>query len=472
MFKSSKIPVLVVGDVMLDEIWVTSVDRVSPEAPVPIGLITNRVATLGGAANVALNCSNLFDQVSLIGVVGNDLNGLRVRELCSESNIDFRHITSESVQTTNKTRIVGNGQQIVRLDDEAVCSLGDAESVVDLVISVSHEFGLVIFSDYDKGSLYHCQKMIEHCVRQGIPTMVDPKSADFSRYMGCDFIKPNLKEFNATCKFEGLDYEEAQMATDILSKFSIKNLIVTKSSEGISHYGDNSEQNHFSATALDVFDVTGAGDTVLAALGFALTNGVGIKEALRVASLAAGYVVGVKGTAGITLDVMNTIDGNFMPKELKILSFDELLEVRNVATARNKSLVMTNGCFDILHPGHLHYLKECSLRGDILVVLLNSDSSIAKLKGPKRPINSECFRATMLSYLDFVDYIYIFNDVTPVQVYASVTPDVLVKGGDYIATELVGYHEVNASGGTVEIVDLVDGFSTTKSLNRILERYQ
>ena len=454
--------ILVFGDIMLDTYYEGNVKRISPEAPVPIVKISQIKNVLGGAANVAANISSLGGISYLIGVCGNDDKYILVSDLLNKCSI--RHsIIKTKYPTIVKSRVVAGNQQIVRFDYECdEMSLSDEEcSVLERQIDLLlPECDLVIISDYAKGlcSERMCQRLIAKAKIENKLVIVDPKGKNWTKYQGAYIITPNLKEY-ADIVGSMISNENDSIlgpSSFILSKYQISHLLVTRSEKGMTLVSSDTVC-HIKTDAREVFDVSGAGDTVIASLAVSLTLGASAVEAAKFANKAAGVVVGKRGTASVTLEELtNTCNDG------KIVKSTELEKLVIKLREKSQKIVFTNGCFDILHRGHIGYLKEASNYGDILIVGLNSDSSIQKLKGPSRPINIQDDRAYMLAAYDFISYVVIFDEETPYNIISIIRPDVLIKGGDYELENVVGREFANET----IILPFVQGYSTSNIIKK------
>ncbi|MEM6995663.1 MAG: bifunctional D-glycero-beta-D-manno-heptose-7-phosphate kinase/D-glycero-beta-D-manno-heptose 1-phosphate adenylyltransferase HldE [Myxococcota bacterium] len=458
--------VLVVGDIMLDRWFHGRVRRISPEAPVPVVQVQREHESLGGSANVAANIAGLGARCTLAGMVGRDAGQQRLRSLLAAQHIETALVETDR-PTTTKARVLGDHQQVVRLDFEESGAFegtqGDA--LLAACRPVLDEAGLLILSDYGKGVCTPavCQALIEAAKERGVPVLVDPKTTDWSRYAGATLVTPNFKEL---CEVLGRsiandDREVEAHAPALIERFGLKGVLVTRSEQGMTLMRGQ-EALHIGTEARDVFDVTGAGDTVIGTLGTALAASVAMPDAVRLANRAAGVVVARAGSVPITLGALQDaahdigVGNELAPRETLLARLDR-------ERARGRSIVFTNGCFDVLHRGHLTYLRKAKALGDRLVVAINTDASVRRLKGPKRPVNAEGDRALMLASLAFVDYVCAFDEDTPADLIAAVKPDVLVKGGDYRLEEVVGREHA----GKVVLIDFVDGYSSSAIIDRM-----
>jgi D-beta-D-heptose 7-phosphate kinase/D-beta-D-heptose 1-phosphate adenosyltransferase len=465
----SQLKVLVVGDIMLDRYIHGDVERISPEAPVPVIRHARRYERAGGAANVAMNLAGLGCQTFLAGFWGNDAEQTELAAILSRVGIDTVGVVSSSLPTISKTRIVGRTQQLLRLDIESRDTPLPAEArrleerATELVTKVH----AVILSDYAKGALTNalCEAVIRAARTTGIPILADPKTPDFSKYTGATTVCPNLGELSAATGVPAHKTEALLAAGQALvTEHDLKFLTVTMSEKGISVLRPAGQGIfHSPARAREVFDVSGAGDTVIATLAASLAGSLPIETAVELANLAAGIVVGKVGTVPIAsheLVAALTPSTNLTAGE-KILDLDRIkLRVAEWRSS-GETIVFTNGCFDLLHVGHIALLEDCRRFGSKLILGLNADASVCRLKGPTRPIVSERERARVMAALAAVDAVVLFEEDTPLELIRALRPDVLVKGGDYTIDTVVGHEEVIAHGGRVEIVPTVEGFSTT-----------
>ncbi len=452
--------VLVYGDVMLDRYWHGDASRISPEAPVPVVNVSSIESRPGGAANVAKNIAALGGQVSLCGLVGDDEAGIALRDCLSQSKVDCCFQTTD-FPTITKLRVLGANQQLIRMDFEKIREpeFDDAVLIAQYIEKLKTA-QVVVLSDYSKGALCHVEKIIQLAASAGVPILIDPKHKDYRRYTGATLLTPNRKEFEAVvgpCRDLAMVIQKAR---ELLREINIKALLVTLGKDGMVLVELHKEALHFHAKARDVFDVTGAGDTVIAVLAATLAAGDELSSAVELANVAAGVVVGRIGTQAIT--VTDLQDALFSHLEFSsVLTQEQLPTVIAQARARGEKVVMTNGCFDILHVGHVEYLAKAKALGDRLLIAVNDDASVSRLKGDERPFNTLEARMTLLAALGVVDWVVPFSEDTPAQLIQSVLPDVLVKGGDYKMHEIAGHDVVLKNGGHVTTIPLVPGFSTT-----------
>ena len=463
----SKSNVLVFGDVMLDRYVSGSVDRVSPEAPVPVLKPIKEEIRLGGAANVALNLSSLGSKVSIIGISGKDSSSSQISNLLKENKIK-NEIVKSNLPTITKLRLLSSKQQLLRVDNEEEFTKEDwnsAKQRFDKSIALNSN-NLLIISDYGKGTLQDIPGLIKKAKKFKKIVLVDPKGNNFSKYKGADVITPNFSEFIGEVGAVKSEREITTKAKSLINSLKLGALLVTRGPEGMTLFNKEKGKvirSDFPTQAQEVFDVSGAGDTVIASIAAALSTGLDITSAVKLANVAAGIVVGKSGTATASI---SEIEAHFTGEGL-VYSLKEAKKHSAMLRNNGKKVVFTNGCFDILHAGHVHYLEQAKELGDELVVGLNSDSSVKTLKGNGRPINNLEQRAKVLSSLQCVDRIVYFSDETPINLIKEIKPDVLVKGGDYKVKEVVGHKEIKSWGGRVKIIPLVPGLSTTNIIKKL-----
>lgn len=470
--------VVCLGDIMLDRYVYGRVDRISPEAPIPVIAVDREASMLGGVGNVARNVAALGGNASLLAAIGPDDAGHEVLRLIEEEDhIEPDLVTDTARVTTVKTRFVAGAQQLLRADQEVALPLSNTclEEIVSAARAQMQGAGAVVLSDYAKGCLSDdvLQAIIQVARDMKLPVIVDPKSADFSRYSGATLIKPNLKELalatGLPCDTDASVLEAAQLA---LTHANADAILVTRSQDGMTLVRKTDgapHTDHFPARALEVFDVSGAGDTVLAALGLAIASGADLATASGIANAAAGLVVAKVGTAVVyPNELMHAVHSADVSKaEDKICNLAEALDRADKWRAQGQSVGFTNGCFDLVHPGHLSLLRQSRAQCDRLVVGLNSDTSVKQLKGESRPLQGETARALVLASLEDVDMVVIFSEETPLELITALKPDVLVKGADYTVETVVGSDVVLANGGRVVLAELVEGQSTTKTISRM-----
>jgi D-beta-D-heptose 7-phosphate kinase/D-beta-D-heptose 1-phosphate adenosyltransferase len=465
------LPVLVIGDVMLDQYVWGEVERISPEAPVPVIRATQRDEKPGGAANVAMNLAALGACVTLIGFAGADREQSSLESLLAEQGIESTFISTPHVSTTSKLRIISGHQQMMRLDVDPVSPFGteDYARLKQRALAAIDRTSVVLLSDYAKGTLTEevCQSVIMEASRRKIPVLVDPKHRDFRRYRGATSICPNAKELSVATgePMQNLDCLLAA-GQSLIPSLGLEFMAVTLGEKGIALLRHDS-RIHAPAVVRQVYDVSGAGDTVIAVLALALGCHVPMQTAIEIANAAAGIVVNKIGTVPVQrrelLGVLATNSPTLVQE--KVMELDLLVAQVAAWRSSGKRIVFTNGCFDILHIGHIHLLEEARRKGDRLIVGLNSDESVRDLKGASRPIIGQGERAQVLAALSAVNAVIVFRERTPLRLIEAIRPDVLVKGGDYTQERIVGAREVRAWGGRVEIVPLVGGVSTTRLIN-------
>jgi D-beta-D-heptose 7-phosphate kinase / D-beta-D-heptose 1-phosphate adenosyltransferase len=468
--------ILVLGDVMLDRFIYGSVERISPEAPIPVLSIERVENMLGGAANVARNIATLGAQAILIGVVGDDASAAALRaEMACVPSIDPRLIVDPARPTTLKTRHVANNQQILRADSESREPIagGTAEAILEQFAAALPDVDGVILSDYAKGTLTDAvtQEAIVKARAAGKPVLVDPKSTSLRKYDGATVLTPNRHELQlATGSPCTTDDQVAAAAADILAVRTCAALVVTRGKDGMSVFEDGCPPVHLRTVAREVFDVSGAGDTAIACLALGISSKGPAAEAARLANVAAGIVVGKYGTASVTPgEIVAWIDQSTRGDEsAKNFSLTGVMQTAQRWRELGLRVAFTNGCFDLLHPGHVSLLQQARCTADRLIVGLNSDLSVRRLKGPGRPVQSEVARATVLASLKFVDAVVIFEADTPLELIELLQPDVLVKGADYSVDTVVGADLVLKRGGRVVLAHLVPAQSTTNTIRRVV----
>jgi D-beta-D-heptose 7-phosphate kinase/D-beta-D-heptose 1-phosphate adenosyltransferase len=453
--------VLVAGDLMLDEYWFGATSRISPEAPVPVVRVTGAQARAGGAANVAVNLATLGTQTVLAGVVGDDGNADRLREVLAPRGIELATVRVAGMPTITKLRVLSRNQQLIRLDTEDRYEAEHVEPLGSVIDTQLQGAGACVLSDYAKGTLHAVQDFIAACRARSVPVLVDPKGDDFARYAGATLLTPNLAEFEAVAGAAIDDDDLIRRARALRLELQLDGLLVTLSERGMLVIDDQDIATLLPARAREVFDVTGAGDTVIATMAAGMAAGMPLAEAAALANLAAGLVVRKIGVASVTPSELRLSMHEQGQGGRGLLSRDEAVLVAREVRMRGERVVMTNGCFDILHTGHVAYLEEAKARGDRLLVAVNDDASVARLKGEGRPVNPLADRMAVLAGLASVDWVVPFGEDTPAELIGAVLPDVLVKGGDYRPEEIAGGPAVLANGGSVEVLSFHEGRSTT-----------
>lgn len=466
-FEAAKL--LVYGDVMLDRYWYGNTSRISPEAPVPVVLVDNTEARPGGAANVALNLVALGAKTQLFGLTGDDLEGEKLHASLTEKNIDCHFQRFPDHPTIAKLRVLGRNQQLIRMDFEKGFSGVDDAELIQRYEKQLEQIDAVLLSDYAKGALHRVDQLIALAGKKGLPVLVDPKSTDFSKYAGATLITPNRKEFEAVVGPCHSQDEIQDKAVELLRSLDIEALLVTLGKDGMLLVQKDGKPYYLPTRAREVYDVTGAGDTVIAVLGAAIAAGQSMENAAQLANTAAGIVVGKLGAATVSVPELRRALQRQHNSHLGVLTEEELLLAVSDARAHGETIVMTNGCFDILHAGHVQYLDSAKALGDRLIVVINDDDSVRRLKGSTRPFNTLENRMDVMSSLRVVDWVVSFSEDTPARLIEAVMPDVLVKGGDYRPEEIAGGDAVTANGGEVKVLDLVPGVSTTGLAEKIKE---
>ena len=470
--------VLVVGDLMLDDYIFGDVNRVSPEAPVPVLNTIKNETRLGGSGNVAANLSGLKINTTLIATVGHDTNAELARSLLERANIKHNLVQLLDRPTTTKTRIVSGNNQIVRIDREVKKIIGtdDERNVLNIFNDVikSNDIDVIILSDYGKGLIteFVASEIIRISKTVDVPVLVDPKCNTYHKYSGAKLVTPNQKEAAEICGCNISDIENIyNTSRRLMNELNIENFMVTRGENGISLIEDD-DITEFSAAAKQVYDVSGAGDTVIATVAASLSLGFSLSDSCTFANLTAAIVVAKSGTVAVKLeDIILNLRENDAPHSQRITSNVDLAYRQCEAwRSSGEKIVFTNGCFDILHPGHVKYLENAKRLGDKLIVGLNSDSSVRQLKGNNRPINDENSRSLVLDALRFIDFVIIFPEKTPEHLIKVLKPDILVKGGDYLPKNIVGGDFVKEAGGEVKVLEFLQGFSTTSIINKILAK--
>jgi D-beta-D-heptose 7-phosphate kinase/D-beta-D-heptose 1-phosphate adenosyltransferase len=462
----SRASVVVVGDVMLDRYLFGGTSRISPEAPVPVVHVRQSEDRAGGAANVAVNLARLGVRTTLLGVVGQDDEAAALQTTLERSDVECHFTEVSGWPTITKTRVQSRGQQLIRLDREEVAVAGSNELTQELMRHLK-DASAVVLSDYGKGGLDDIAAMIDACRSAGVPVFVDPKGADFDKYRGATLVTPNQGEFETAAGACASDEELVSRARGMLDELDLTALLVTRSEKGMLLIEGSDEPEFLSTRALEVYDVTGAGDTVIAVLAAALAAGESLKSAAMLSNLAAGLVVGKIGVASVTPSELRVALHRRGQGGRGMVSEDELLPLVAEARERDERVIMTNGCFDVLHAGHVAYLEEAKSLGDRLIVAINDDDSVRRLKGDSRPVNELQDRMAVLAGLASVDWVVPFSEDTPQSIIAAVLPDVLVKGGDYRPDEIAGSKEVLKSGGEVRALAFRDGQSSSRIIDKL-----
>lgn len=462
------VSVAVVGDVMLDEYIIGDSDRISPEAPEPIIAERERRNVPGGAANVAVNVATLGARAYLFSVIGNDSDGVILRGTLAKLGVDDRGILiSDGRPTTRKTRLIARGNQVLRVDRETTAAISPdiEEKLAERILAAPAD--VIIVSDYAKGVV--TAGLVERLIRSGRRVIVDPKSSSFGKYAGAFLVTPNLRELLLAAGETDISADTVETpGRKIMDEFGIANLLITLGPDGMALIGRDRPVSRVHTRAREVYDVTGAGDTVIATVAAAVAAHAELADACFVANIAAGIVVGKRQTATAGPEEIMAYAFGQTASE-KIVTLDELASRIAELKRAGMKIVFTNGCFDLLHVGHITYLNDARGLGDVLVVGLNTDRSIRSIKGPSRPIIPEQERSHVLAALECVGYVVLFDEETPLDLIRAIKPDILVKGADYTKEQVVGHDIVESYGGTVSLIPLVDNASTSSIIKRIKE---
>jgi len=471
----SNAKVLCVGDIMLDRFVTGSVDRISPEAPIPVLSVHNENIMLGGAGNVVRNLAALGAHIKMVSLIGDDDAGTEIQGLLNKlDRVDAHLVIDTNRQSSIKTRYLAGTQQMMRADQETIAPLDDKtrKDVVKTVTEALKEYAVLVLSDYGKGVLLDgmAKTLIDAAKKAGVAVIVDPKSTDYTHYAGASLITPNRQELRDTSQKPVDTLEEIVAAAEALvSEHNLGAILATRSRDGMTLLTSEGTVTHLAAEARDVFDVSGAGDTVVAAIAAATATGAALAEAAALANVAAGIVVGNVGTP--TADAREVIAAlhhqTRSDAEAKVLSQETLVKTVAAWREQNLRIGFTNGCFDLLHPGHVSLLHQAKDGCDRLIVGLNADASVKRLKGNDRPVQIEAARATVLASLASVNAVAIFSEDTPLALIKTIRPDVLVKGKDYKLEEVVGAKEVKSYGGHVLLAKLSPGHSTTATIEKL-----
>ena len=468
--------ILCVGDVMLDQYVYGDVDRVSPEAPIPVLNINSRSYVVGGAGNVACNISAIGGVANLVAVIGDDLAGSQINNLLDETERAVASlIVGSDYPTTVKTRFVADGQHLLRVDEELIniYSTQFLEVVFSTVKSLLDQKppGVIVLSDYGKGVLSETvvRKIIKAAKVLNIPVIIDPKGTDYSKYYGADILTPNRKELSESTRLSTRTSDEIVIAAEkLIELFAVGSVLVTRGKEGMSLITSNSAPLHLPALAREIFDVSGAGDTLVAVMAAGVAAGMNAAEAAELANISAGIVVGKIGTAVVrNIDLFHALSGT-VSEEKNLIDRDQLNKKITEWRSRGLSIGFTNGCFDLMHPGHISLLEQAKSECDRLVIGLNSDDSVARLKGEGRPVQNAVARGRVLASLSSVDAVVVFEDDTPMDLIRLMRPDVLVKGADYSIEDVVGGEFVCTYGGRIVLAELIEGYSTTETIARLM----
>ena len=458
--------ILIVGDIILDQYIYGETNRISPEAPVPVVRVKEMEERPGGAANVAVNVSSLGVKVRLLGVTGNDDASERLEKILKDKNVECHFIRQDGFPTITKRRVLSQHQQLIRLDYENEILAAKVDNLVESYSGLIDSISIIILSDYAKGSLVQVQELIKIARDKSIPVLVDPKSKDFSCYKHATILTPNQKELEMVvgdCSTTELLIEKG---ISLCRSLQFESLLVTRGEDGMVLLRHDQTPLHLHAETQEVYDVTGAGDTVIAVLATAIACGYKIEQATALANTAAGIVVGKLGAANVSANELNNKVNNKSGAS-GIVDENSIMEVINQARQNKGKIIMTNGCFDILHAGHISYLSKARELGDVLVVAVNDDASVNRLKGGSRPINELQNRMTVLNALSCVDLVIPFSEEKKEKLVSLIQPDVLVKGGDYEENQIAGVSQVKNAGGKVVVLPYEEGHSTSSILEKI-----
>ena len=460
--------VLVLGDIMLDRYWHGGASRISPEAPVPVVRVEQIKDRPGGAGNVALNIAALGSGSTLLGYTGDDEMADTLQDMLQGAGVECAFQRVPGKPTITKLRVISRHQQLLRLDFEEAGLTEEGKSLAGGLGSHLDDCGAVVLSDYAKGALTHPGELIAQARAAGVPVLVDPKGSDFSRYRGATLLTPNLHEFETIVGACATEQQLVERGKALMRDLDLQALLVTRGEHGMTLLRPGVEELHLPARAREVFDVTGAGDTVIAVLAASLAGGAGLEQAVGLANVAASIVVGKLGTAAVSAPELRRAIQAEQGSERGVVSREQLAIAIADARSHGERVVFTNGCFDIIHAGHVTYLEQARQQGDRLVVAVNDDDSVRRLKGSGRPVNPVDRRMAVLSGLEAVDWVVSFDEDTPIPLLEALKPDVLVKGGDYgDKTGVVGWEVVEGYGGEVKVLSLVENVSTTDILNRM-----
>ncbi len=469
---------LVVGDLMLDEYVWGAVERISPEAPVQVVEVRRKELRLGGAGNVINNLLTLACRVDVVSVVGEDDDGRFLLHRLKERGIVRHGVFAQADRVTSrKTRVLASNQQIVRIDQESTAAITavSEDRIITHVRASVNELDVIFLSDYQKGVLTDrvLREVIAIGRHAGVPVLVDPKGDSYLKYSGATLLTPNRKEAQRATGIAIRDELSLLSAgRKLREELQLEALVLTRSEEGMTLFAAGGE-THLPTVAREVYDVSGAGDTVLALLGLGLAQKLSLETAARLANIGAGIVVGKVGTSTVSpREMLDAVGLQMSDADVKIKSVDALAGILEVERRKGRAIVFTNGCFDLLHVGHVKYLQAARRLGDLLVLGLNSDASIRRLKGPSRPLIGQDERAHILAALNCIDHVVVFDEDTPLELITALRPDILVKGGDYTPEGVVGKGLVESWGGRVELINFVDGKSTTGIVEKILRQFR
>ncbi|MDF2939957.1 MAG: Bifunctional protein hldE [Gammaproteobacteria bacterium] len=466
MHNLSSAKVLVIGDIMLDNYWIGQTSRISPEAPVPVVHVKEQYAKAGGAGNVALNITSLLGKAVLVGFTGNDEASSKLHKILSDGKVDCEFEQLVNKPTITKLRILSQNQQLIRTDFEENFTDVPTQALLEKFTEALKECNAVILSDYGKGTLSDTESLIKAARKHKVPVLVDPKGSDFSRYHGATMITPNLKEFETVVGKCLNENDLVEKGLKLIKDCHLEALLVTRGAEGMSLIRPGHEPIHMPTEAREVYDVTGAGDTVIAVMAMGIGAGYDLPTSMRLANASAGVVVGKIGTATVNPNELEAALHHDHHLRTGVVDEALLKQIIKNLSSQGEKVVMTNGCFDILHAGHVDYLRAARELGDRLIVAVNDDESVKRLKGPERPINSLEHRMKLLAALSFVDWVVPFSEDTPERIIGYLLPDILVKGADYQVHQIAGAPAVLANGGEVKTITLTPGCSTTNIIKK------
>lgn len=461
------VKILIIGDVMLDCYLIGEANRISPEAPVPVVKVFQTEEKPGGSGNVALNLKALGAQVSLIGFCGTDLYGERLKKLLQSEGINTYLIESSHCPTIVKQRVLSHHQQLLRMDYESSFINESFEPLLSQFVNLVQQADVVILSDYAKGTIHDCQQIIQIAKAHGCKVLIDPKGTNFNKYKGATLLTPNLKEFEAIVGACNSENELVDRGLTLVKELELDALLVTRGDQGMVLLHPDFPPFYLPAHAKEVFDVTGAGDTVISVLAATLAAKSSYHDAVRLANYAAAIVVGKLGAATVTPSELRHAIHSISEGYYGVVLEEDLKIYISDAKARGEKIVFTNGCFDLLHVGHIRYLKQAAKLGHRLIVAVNDDASVRKLKGKERPINTLERRMELLAAIDGVDWVVPFSEDTPLRLIKELKPDILVKGGDYAPENMVGAEEVLSWGGEVKALPFHTGYSTSEIVGTI-----
>ncbi len=463
----SNINILVAGDLMLDRYWSGNTQRISPEAPVPVVLIDGFEERPGGAGNVARSITALGGRCALAALLGEDEAGDQLEKLLRQENVSLHCVKDSAAKTVAKLRILSRHQQLIRLDFEDEFSKQSIEKLTNTICAEVESHKVLILSDYKKGALNNVTEIIKKANAMSTSIFVDPKGNDFEKYKNVTAITPNHSEFCAVVGKVTNEQDLIAKGLNLLNELNLSALIITRSEKGVTLIERSGQSMNIPARAKEVFDVTGAGDTFISVLSASYAAGSTFEDAVNIANAASSVVVGKLGAATVSkIEIENELNRSSQVHG-KIVSTQDLIEKVALFRKEGKKIIFTNGCFDILHSGHIEYLSKAKQLGDVLIVAVNSDESVSKLKGETRPINKLIDRLTVLSGLQSVDWLVGFAEETPEELINSVLPDILVKGGDYKIEDVAGGDAVRKNGGEVKIVEFLDSYSTSDLISKI-----